>query len=51
MLEVSGQKAIRVWVPRRGTENTIRGRWWIPSSPGCGESCESYESKVARGLS
>jgi hypothetical protein len=24
------------------------GRWWLPSSPGCGESCESI---VARGLS
>jgi hypothetical protein len=24
------------------------GRWWLPLSPGCGESCES---KVARGLS
>jgi hypothetical protein len=24
------------------------GRWWLPSSPGRGES---YESKVARGLS
>jgi len=24
------------------------GRWWLPSSPGCGESSES---KVARGLS
>jgi hypothetical protein len=24
------------------------GRWWLPSSSGCGESCES---KVARGLS
>jgi hypothetical protein len=25
------------------------GRWWLPLSPGCGESCESCESKVARG--
>jgi hypothetical protein len=24
------------------------GRWWLPPSPGCGESCES---KVARGSS
>jgi hypothetical protein len=24
------------------------GRWWLPPSPGCGES---RESKVARGLS
>jgi hypothetical protein len=24
------------------------GRWWLPPSPGCGESSES---KVARGLS
>jgi hypothetical protein len=24
------------------------GRWWLPSSPGCGES---YESRVAHGLS
>jgi hypothetical protein len=24
------------------------GRWWLPPSPGCGESCES---RVARGLS
>jgi len=27
------------------------GRWWLPPSPGRGESCESCESKVARGLS
>jgi hypothetical protein len=27
------------------------GRWWLPPSLGCGESCESCESKVARGSS
>jgi hypothetical protein len=27
------------------------GRWWLLPSPGHGESCESCESKVARGLS
>jgi hypothetical protein len=27
------------------------GRWWLPSSPGRGESCESCESKVVRDLS
>jgi hypothetical protein len=27
------------------------GRWWFPPSPGRGESSESSESKVARGLS
>jgi len=29
-------------------ENTIRGRWWLPPSLGCGESCESV---CARGSS
>jgi hypothetical protein len=35
---------------RRGEAWRIlhRGRWWLPSSPGCGESCES---KVTCGLS
>jgi len=34
----------------RGVTQRIlyRGRWWLPPSPGCGES---NESKVARGLS
>jgi hypothetical protein len=27
------------------------GRWWLPSSLGRGESCESCESRVAHGLS
>jgi hypothetical protein len=27
------------------------GRWWLPSSPSRGESSESNESSVARGLS
>jgi hypothetical protein len=27
------------------------GRWWLPLGLGCGESCESCESRVARGLS
>jgi len=27
------------------------GRWWLPLSPGRGESSESSESSVARGLS
>jgi hypothetical protein len=27
------------------------GRWWLPPSPSRGESCESCESRVARGLS
>jgi hypothetical protein len=26
------------------------GKWWLPLSPGRGESGESSESKVARGL-
>ncbi len=30
------------------TKNTIRGRWWLPPSPGRGES---YESVYAYGLS
>ncbi len=24
-----------------GTKNDIRGRWWLPPRPGCGESCGS----------
>jgi hypothetical protein len=35
--------------PRREAQRILyRGRWWLPSSPGHGES---YESKVAHGLS
>jgi hypothetical protein len=47
-LGVSGQKDIRMWVPRGGIENILRGRWCLPLSLGPGESCES---KVACGLS
>jgi hypothetical protein len=33
---------------RRVTQRILyEGRWWLPPSPGCGESCES---KVAHGL-
>jgi hypothetical protein len=35
--------------PREELQSILYGgRWWLPSSPGRGESCES---KVARGLS
>ncbi len=35
--------------PRGEAQNILwGGRWWLPPSPGCGESCES---EFARGLS
>jgi hypothetical protein len=34
--------------PWRVAEYIIWGRWWLPPSPGRGESCES---RIARGLS
>jgi len=40
-LGVLGLKAIRMWVRWSNAENTIWGRWWLPSSPGRGESSES----------
>jgi hypothetical protein len=40
-LGVSRQNDIWVLVSWLGTKYTIRGRWWLPPSPGCGESCES----------
>jgi hypothetical protein len=54
-----GDFGIRTWESRdkkpfgwgrRGEVQSIlyRGRWWLPSSSGCGESCES---EIARGLS
>jgi hypothetical protein len=36
-----GKKAIWMWASWRGTNYTIRGRWWLPPSPGHGESCDS----------
>jgi hypothetical protein len=42
------KSVIWMWLPRSNAENTIWGRWWLPPSPGRGES---NESKVARGLS
>jgi hypothetical protein len=38
-LGVPGQNDIWVLVPWPGTKN-IGGRWWLPSSPDRGESCE-----------
>jgi hypothetical protein len=38
---VLGQKAIWMWAPWRGAEYTIRGKGWLPTSLGCGESCVS----------
>jgi hypothetical protein len=35
------QNDIWVLAPWLGTYNTTKGRWWLPPSPGCGESCES----------
>ncbi len=35
------RKAIWMWAPWRGPEYTIRGRWWLPPSPGRGEFCVS----------
>ncbi len=46
-LGVPGQTTTWVWARRSNIENAIWGRWWLPSSPGRGESSES---KVARGL-
>jgi hypothetical protein len=40
-LEVLRQNDIWVLGLWSGTNNTIRGRWWLPSSIGHGESCES----------
>jgi hypothetical protein len=40
-LGVLGQNDIWMEFPWLITKNTIRGRWWLPSSPGCGESWES----------
>jgi hypothetical protein len=42
-----------IWVLAQwpGIENTIRGRWWLSSSPGCGEFYESCESMFAHGSS
>jgi hypothetical protein len=39
-LRVSKQNDIRVLVPWVGINYTIRGKVWLPSSPGCDESCE-----------
>jgi len=36
--EAAAPSIIRTW---RGAEYTIRGRWWLPPSSGCGESCVS----------
>ncbi len=41
LLGSPGTKGIRVWVPRRGTENIIWRRCCLPLSLGRGESCES----------
>jgi hypothetical protein len=39
-LRVPGQKAIQMWC-RGATQRILYGgRWWLPSSPGCGESSE-----------
>jgi hypothetical protein len=47
-LGASGQKAIWMW-PRGEAQSILhRGKWWLPPSPGRGESCES---KVACGSS
>jgi hypothetical protein len=40
-LGVSRQDDIWMWAPWPGTKNTVRGRWWLPSSSGHGEFCES----------
>jgi len=41
ILGVPGQNDIWVLVPWPGIEYIIRGRWCLPPSPRCGESCES----------
>jgi hypothetical protein len=46
-LGVPGQKVIRMPLPRSGADILYGGRWWLPPSPGRGESCES---EVTRGL-
>jgi len=40
-LESRERKTIWMWALWRGAEYTIRWRWWLPPSPGCGESCVS----------
>ncbi len=42
-----------IWVqsPWPCMENNIRGRWWQTPSPGCAESCETYEFVHVYGLS
>jgi hypothetical protein len=40
-LRVLGQKTIWMWPPWRVAEYIIRGKWWLPSSSGRGESCVS----------
>jgi hypothetical protein len=47
-LGVLGQNDIWVLALWPYTKITIRGRWWLPPSPGCGEFCEFV---VTRGLS
>jgi hypothetical protein len=47
-LGVSGQNDFWVLALWLSTENTIRGRWWLPPSLSHDESCESM---FARGLS
>jgi hypothetical protein len=39
-LRSPGTNAIWMWASWRGIEYTIRGRWWLHSSPGHGESCD-----------
>jgi len=40
-LGVSGKNVIWMWASWKGIEYIIKGRWWLPSSLGHGESCES----------
>jgi hypothetical protein len=40
-LGVAGQNDIYVQASWLGIENTIKGRWWLPTSPG---RVEFYES-------
>jgi len=47
-LGVPGKKPFGCKCGRELQRILYGGRWWLPSSPGCGES---NESKVARGLS
>jgi hypothetical protein len=46
-LKVLGQNAIWMWASWRGIKYTIRGRWWLHSSPSRGESCE-YKLPMVR---